>query len=284
MMTIYLIELLMMILAFGWSLIHLNNLRKKGRLTINLSTIGIGISSLGYFLRMIYLVMPSRSVWGNIEPSAATLTNVFLVYSVLSLWLTTGTLAVGFWHDALTNTINPELKTRTKYFIVITSIIVFICTITGMILIFNRMIIQGSLCVLIPLFIVISLMIVYLVKIKRIKGNFSKSNQERKRWVERRMITLIVLWSIYLVGLIINPIIGMSGRSELQIVPSATYRLVEICIAPTLMAIFDTHLRSLKRFFGCFIDPDIESGRSSKGKIQGSSGSEVKSADSQVVV
>lgn len=246
MMTVYIIELIIVIFSLVWSLIHFRELKKKSRLRPNLSTVGLGLSSLGFVLRLAYIVMPSRSVWGNIEPAPVTLVNVVLVYSVTCAWLTTCLLALGFWHDALTHKLKPQLKTRTKYIIIAISLIFLILTITGMVIILNGQILPGTFCILIPTFIVIVVMIVYTIKIKHMRGQFSITNAMRKRWIEDILSALCALWSFYFFALILYPIMSIVGKTDLIIIPSALYRILESAIAPLLVAIFDTRCLSLR--------------------------------------
>lgn len=247
MITIYIIELIVMIFNMIWIALYLHYLKRKGPIVMNLSTVGLLLVMIGIILRTIYLVTPSRSVWGMSESSAMTLMSVALVYSVLSLWATAGLLIIGFWAVTLTRTLSTTIRRQTIIFVSILSGIVFVLSTTGMIVIIIGSTIVGSFLVIIPIATMIITLITYTVKISRNHSELSLKNKERKLWIQKSAIALSVSWSIYFLTLVAFPIFNTLRINNFLIILSATFRLVECGVSISLLSLFDVRFRALRR-------------------------------------
>lgn len=242
MIATYMVLMVTMIVSILWSGFRI---RKFSECRLNVMFIAMILNIIACSLRIVYLVLPTRAVYGAIESNAVTLSSTFLVYASISLWLAATLLVIGFWHDALCNGMNTVLTTHTRTMVITTSTIVFIFMVVGMIFILSGSLIVGLLIVLVPLVITIIVLIVYSVKINRIKDVVG-ANNKKKRWASLIFNLLNGTWILYIVSLMITPAFNSDSVAAYSIIPSILYRLCEGVISILLMLLFDHRARVLR--------------------------------------
>ena len=219
------------------------------RCDLNLSKVALILNVISCTLRLVYIGLPSRAVYGSLESGTVTLVAVVLVYTSISLWLASTLLVVGFWYDAICKEMKVNLTQVTRMVVIGVSVVVALFTIVGMIMILIGLLSIGLVLILVPLIVTLIILIVYTVKIYQAK-HLDGKNEEKRRWTVTVFIVLEVVWSIYIIALVITPAFNADVMVTFSIIPSILYRLCEAAISLLLMLMFDHRLRTIRRLFG----------------------------------